>query len=48
MNRFYLFVCDGSPERPVICANGQYYKYSFEPTKGGEGKQELMASFVQE
>jgi WD40 repeat protein len=31
----------------VVCANGQFYKYTFDPTKGGEGKQELIASFVQ-
>jgi len=30
----------------VVCANGQFYKYNFDPTKGGEAKQDLTASFM--
>jgi len=29
----------------VVCQNGSFYKYNFDPTKGGEAKQEVVASF---
>jgi len=30
----------------VVCADGSYYKYSFDTIKGGECKQETMAKFL--
>jgi len=30
----------------VVCADGSYYRYSFDRSKGGECKQETMAKFL--
>jgi hypothetical protein len=30
----------------VVCADGTYYKYSFDASKGGECKQEATAKFL--
>jgi len=41
-------VCFGTEKNTIIvvCADGTYYKYSFDGLKGGDGKQETMARYL--
>jgi len=43
-------VCFGSEKNTVVvvCADGTYYKYTFDPAKGGECKQEVVAKYLKQ
>jgi len=46
----HCVVCFGTVEKNsiiVVCADGSYYKYSFDLIKGGECKQETFGRFLQ-